>query len=68
MARGEDLVAAGRQLHITITLAAARGLPWGVAGAEPPHKGGPKARPSRCEERGERSEERESALVGAFGG
>ena len=39
--------AAGRQLHITITLAAARGLAGGVAGAKPLHKGGPKARPPR---------------------
>ena len=34
-------------------------LKGGVAGGLPPHKGGPKARPSKCEERAERSEERE---------
>ncbi len=38
--RGEARVAAGRQARIALTLAAARGLAGGVAGAEPPHKGG----------------------------
>ena len=32
----------------------------GVAGAQPLHKGGPKARPPKCEERKKRSEERET--------
>ena len=38
---GKARVAAGRQLRIALTLAAARGFRrGGVAGAEPPHKGG----------------------------
>ena len=32
-------------------------LEGGVAGGVPPHKGGPKARPPKKQERGERSEE-----------
>ena len=45
---GGSSVAAGGQRHITHTLAAAGGFRGGVAGAEPPHKGGPN-RPDRPE-------------------
>ena len=46
---GEARVAAGRQGRITHTLSAAGGFRrGGVAGAEPPHKGGPN-RPDRPE-------------------
>ena len=46
---GEARVAAGRQFRIAHTLAAAGGFrTGGVAGAEPPHKGGPN-RPDRTE-------------------
>jgi len=42
-----DPATAGRQIRIALKLAAARGFAGGVAGAEPLHKGGPKARPPR---------------------
>ena len=45
---GVSPAAARRQLQISHTLAAARGCRGGVAGAEPPHKGGPN-RPDRPE-------------------
>ena len=45
---GRSMVAAGGQGRITRTLAAAGGFRGGVAGAEPPHKGGPN-RPDRPE-------------------
>ena len=38
-------------------------LEGGVAGGNPPHKGGPKARPPKGEERVERSEGQPSAAV-----
>ena len=53
---GDVLAAAGRQLRIALTLAAARGCrTGGVAGAEPPHKGGPKARPPKRRVRREKT-------------
>ena len=54
---GEARVATGRQFRIAHTLAAARGCrTGGVAGAEPPHKGG-RLRPT-AQRRGESEEER----------
>ena len=41
-------------------------LEGGVAGAQPLHKGGPKARPPKCKERVKRSEERGKPALGSL--